>query len=131
MAHQNVNYKGFLTISGDELLKTTPIQDGSPDKYLLFEGEGELLGICSKPGIETPEENAKVSIYCRDFVEIIEINKKKLVESCQAICAEKETFGIYFKQTHYSNAVPINFKFKQQLAVSGKIKNLTFYVLAF
>lgn len=116
----------YLTISGDELKSNAENLDG--DHYVLYEGDGELLGMGSKPGMNIPDEDKKVTIHCRDLVEIIEINKKTLVENCEANIAEKAALGYRFLEPHYSNMVPINFKFIQRLSVSGSVGKLWFYL---
>ena len=97
------------------------------DYTILHEGDGELIGVCSKPGIKLPDPDAIIRIYCRDLVHIMDINTKELVTACEAILDERKASGIHFKESHYSNMVEMGFKFKQRLLMSGDIDDLTFY----
>ena len=94
---------------------------------VLHEGDGELIGVCSKPGITPPAPDEVISIYCRDMILIMDISKREVINACEAILEEKRALGIHFREPHYSNMVEINFKFKQRLLMTGDIDDLTFY----
>lgn len=117
-----------LKIHGKKLKEKTQILNG--DHFVLYEGDGELLGIGITPGESATilSSIGEITLHCRDLVEIIKIDKKTLVSNCEKILSEKATLGYVFTAPHYSNIVPINFKFKSRLSVKGPIDNLWFYL---
>ena len=126
----------YEVLSGTQLEKLPKIYKTDADKeaetsdqHILHEGDGELLGICIMPGksTEVMESKGDIALYCRDLIEIMKIDKKALVGTCETKMAEKKALGYEFVNAHYSNMSPINLKFKQRLSVKGPLKNLTFY----
>lgn len=132
-----------LTVSGDFLLneKTSDI-DLPKGVYRLHLGDGELVGVSINPGIARPDplptglsardleremEKRQIMLYCRDVVPIITLDRSVIIKRCSDKIQEKKDLGIEFLQAHYSNMVEVNFKFKQQLLISGNIKGFWFY----
>lgn len=128
----------YITIEGSRLIKNPPQVNGY---WLLHEGDGELLGVGIQPSHATAiatelaeyEKKKKdkvplVKLYCRDLVNVLDLDKRTIVSICKELLAGCKEEGLLFREAHYSNMSPINFKFKQRLLVKGPIRHLWFYL---